>query len=133
MGQDYDDQSGYAPTDAGTAEAVFALADNPGLSVQVDDDDNEAGHAVLHAESGVKVSFTVLNASRARGTCTVDLYVDGEWLKSWSSSEMGEGGSESAELKGLGRFAEGYHEFIAYVSPGLEGRDQVRNNVSIDS
>jgi hypothetical protein len=129
---DYDDQTQWAGGDQPAAEPLFALADNPGLSVSVDEDDNEAGHAVLHVESGVKVAFTVLNASTAVGSCTVDIYVDGDWAKSWSSSDMGQGGSESVELRGLGRFSDGYHEFAAYVTPGLEGRDQVKNNVGID-
>jgi hypothetical protein len=130
---DYDDQTQWAVGDQQPAEPLFALADNPGLSVSVDEDDNDAGHAVLHVESGVKVAFTVLNVSTAVGSCTVDIYVDGDWKKSWSSSDMGQGGSESAEVRGLGRFSDGYHEFIAYVTPGLEGRDHVKNNVSVDS
>ncbi len=129
---DYDDQTQYAGADQ-APELLFALADNPGLSVSVDDDDNDAGHAVLHVESGVKVAFTVLNASKAVGSCTVDIYVDGDWAKSWSSSDMGEGGSESAEVRGLGRFADGYREFTAYVTPGLQGRDNLKNNVDIAS
>lgn len=132
MGQDYDDQNQYSQGEQAAAEPLFAMADNPGLSVSVDEDDNPGNHAILNVETGVKVSFTVLNVSRAAGSCTVDIYVDGDWKKSWSSSEMGEGGSESAEVRGLGRFPDGYHDFIAYVSPGIEGRDHVKTNVSVE-
>lgn len=113
------------------AVAAFALADNPGLSVSVDEDDNEAGHAVLHSDSGTMVSFTVFNVGTAPGACTVELSVDGELITSWTSSDIWPQYSESAVVKGLGRFAKGWHEFVATVSPGAGHHEQLLNTVEI--
>ena len=56
-----DNQAGNQ--DAGEQVAMFVLADNPGLLVNVDDEDNQAGHVILHSDAGTKVSFAVFNGS----------------------------------------------------------------------
>jgi hypothetical protein len=111
--------------------AAFVLGDNPGLSVDVDDDDNAAGHAILHSDSGTMVTFTVFNVGDAAGTCTVDFEVDGTWIKSWSSYEIAPNQSESTSVKGLGRYAKGSHEFVAYVNPSAGHHDRLQNNVEV--
>ena len=128
----YDDSDNQAGND-NTAEqvAMFVLADIPGLLVNVDDEDNEAGHAILHSDSGTKVSFTVFNVGTAAGSCTVDIEVDGTWIKNWTSSDLQPNGSESTEVKGLGRYPRGYHEFLAYVNPGAGHHDHLVNNVDV--
>src|SRR3954451_12249672 len=97
--------------------AMFVLADIPGLLVNVDDDDNGAGHVILHSDAGTKVSFTVFNVGGTNGSCTVDIEVDGTWIKNWTSSDLAPQQSESTEVRGLGRYAKGWHEFLAYVNP----------------
>lgn len=112
--------------------AAFALADNPGLSVNVDDEDNEAGHAILHSDSGIMVSFTVFNVGNAAGSCTVELAVDNELVETWTSYDIQPQGSESAEVKGLGRYPAGWYDFVATVKPAAEGyAGQLRNNVNV--
>jgi hypothetical protein len=128
----YDDSDNQAGSDnAAEQVAMFVLADNPGLLVNVDDDDNAAGHVILHSDSGTKVSFTVFNVGNASGSCTVDLEVDGTWIKNWTSSDLQPNGSESTEVKGLGRYPRGYHEFLAYVNPGAGHHDHLKNNVDV--
>src|SRR5688572_6170946 len=128
----YDDSDNQAANDnAAERVAMFVLADNPGLLVNVDDDDNAAGHVILHSDSGTKVSFTVFNVGNASGSCTVDLEVDGTWIKNWTSSDLQPNGSESTEVKGLGRYPRGYHEFLAYVNPGAGHHDHLKNNVDV--
>ena len=111
--------------------ALFALADNPGLSVDVDEDDNEAGHAILHSDSGTKVGFTVFNVGTASGSCTVDIEVDGTWKTSWTSSDIQPERSEWAEVKGLGRYPKGGHDFVAYVNPGAGHHESLENTVDV--
>ena len=82
-------------TQATEPAAAFMLGDNPGLSVDVDDEDNAAGHAVLHTESGTMVTFTVFNVGNAAGACTVDIEVDGNLAKSWTSYEIPANQSQS--------------------------------------
>ena len=128
----YEDSDNEGGNDnAGEQVAMFVLADNPGLLVNVDDDDNDAGHVILHSDSGTKVSFTVFNVGNASGSCTVDLEVDGTWIKNWTSSDLQPNGSESTEVKGLGRYPRGYHEFLAYVNPGAGHHDHLTNNVDV--
>jgi hypothetical protein len=118
----------------GAAEPVqtFALADNPGLLVNVDDEDNEAGHVILHSDAGTKVSFAAFNMGTVAGTCTVDIAVDGTVVKQWASSYIEPGQSESAEVKGLGRYPKGSHDFTAQVTPGDGGHyDNLKNGVDI--
>jgi hypothetical protein len=112
--------------------AAFMLGDNPGLSVDVDDEDNDANHAVLNVESGTMVTFTVFNVGDAAGACTVDIEVDGTWVKSWTSYEIPAKGSESTSVKGLGRFSQGSHEFVAYVTPSAGQYDRLQNNVIVE-
>ncbi len=97
-----DETSSVEAGEAGDAVAMFVLGDNPGLLVNVDDEDNEAGHVILHSDAGTKVSFTVFNVGATAGTCTVDIEVNNTWVKNWTSSELAPGWSESAEVKGLG-------------------------------
>jgi hypothetical protein len=111
--------------------AAFALADNPGLSVDVDEDDNEANHAILHSDSGTKVGFTVFNVGTASGACEVHIEVDGTWVKSWTSPDIQPGASEWTEVKGLGRYPKGGHEFVAYVSPGAGHHESLKNTVDV--
>lgn len=129
MGQDQDTDSG----DDAAAEpvAMFVLGDNPGLLVNVDDEDNEAGHVVLHSDSGTKVSFVVFNVGTAAGSCTVDIEVNNSWVKTWTSQDIQPGGSDSTEVKGLGRYPAGWYEFLAYVNPGAGYADHLTNNVNI--
>ena len=124
----YDDSYNQAGND-NTAEpvAMFVLGDIPGLSVNVDDEDNEHNRSNLHSDAGTMVSFTVFNVGTAAGSCTVDIEVDGTWIKRWDSSDLLPKGSESAVVKGLGRYAKGWHEFLAYVNPGA-GYDDHRTN-----
>ena len=112
--------------------AAFMLGDNPGLSVDVDDEDNAAGHAILHTDSGTMVTFTVFNVGEAAGACTVDIEVDGNWVKSWTSYEIPAKQSESTSVKGLGRYAKGSHEFVAYVTPSAGQYDRLQNNVIVE-
>ena len=112
--------------------AAFMLGDNPGLSVDVDDEDNAAGHAILHTDSGTMVTFTVFNMGEAAGACTVDIEVDGNWVKSWTSYEIPAKQSESTSVKGLGRYAKGSHEFVAYVTPSAGQYDRLQNNVIVE-
>lgn len=118
---------------AQTAEpaAAFVLGDNPGLSVDVDDEDNAAGHAILHSDSGTMVTFTVFNVGNAAGACTVDIEVDGTVIKSWTSYEIPADQSESTSVKGLGRYAKGPHEFVAYVTPSAGHHDRLQNTVDV--
>src|SRR5262245_30976563 len=97
--------------------AQFALGDDPGLSVDPDEDDNAGNHGILHSESGTMVGFTVFNVGTVAGQATVDIYVDGEWKKSWTSSDIPAGRSESTFVKGIGRYPKGGHDFAAYVTP----------------
>jgi hypothetical protein len=129
----YEDSSNEAgnDSDAAAEPAMFVLADIPGLLVNVDDEDNEAGHAILHSDSGTKVSFTVFNVGGTNGSCTVDIEVDGTWIKNWTSSDLQPNGSESTEVKGLGRYAAGWHEFLAYVNPGAGHHDHLTNTVDV--
>jgi hypothetical protein len=112
--------------------AAFMLGDNPGLSVDVDDEDNAAGHAILHADSGTMVTFTVFNVGDAPGACTVDIDVDGTLVKSWTSYEIPAKQSESTSVKGLGRYPKGSHEFVAYVTPSAGQYDRLQNNVVVE-
>ena len=111
--------------------AAFSLADNPGLSVDPDDDDNPAGHAVLHSDAGIKVGFTVFNMGTAAGQATVDIYVDGTWVKNWTSSDIQPGLSEWTEVRGLGRYPKGGHDFEVFVSPGAGHHESLRNTEDI--
>ncbi len=111
--------------------AMFVLGDNPGLLVNVDDEDNEAGHVILHSDSGTKVSFVVFNVGTAAGSCTVDIEVNNTWVKNWTSSDLQPGWSESVEVKGLGRYSAGWYEYLAYVNPGAGYADHLTNNVDI--
>jgi hypothetical protein len=116
---------------AAEAAAAFALADNPGLSVDPDDDDNEAGHATLHSDAGTMVGFTVFNVGTAAGQATVDIYVDGTWVKNWTSSDIQPGASEWTALKGIGRYPKGGHDFEAYVTPAAGHHESLKNTVDI--
>jgi hypothetical protein len=128
----YDDADNQAGNDnAAEQVAMFVLADIPGLLVNVDDDDNQARHVILHSDSGTKVSFTVFNVGTASGSCTVDLEVDGTWIKNWTSSDLQPNASESTEVRGLGRYAKGWHEFLAYVNPGAGHHDHLQNTVDV--
>ena len=130
---DSDNQAGNdnAGDQSAQQPAMFVLADIPGLLVNVDDDDNEAGHVILHSDSGTKVSFTVFNVGGTNGSCTVDIEVDGTWIKNWTSSDLAPQQSESTEVKGLGRYAKGWHEFLAYVNPGAGHHDHLTNTVDV--
>ena len=119
-------------TQAAQPAAAFMLGDNPGLSVDVDDEDNAAGHAVLHTESGTMVTFTVFNVGDAAGACTVDIEVDGNLAKSWTSYEIPANQSQSTSVKGIGRYAKGAHEFVAYVTPSAGQYDRLQNNVIVE-
>ena len=128
----YEDSSNEAGNDSDASQpARFVLADIPGLLVNVDDEDNEAGHVILHSDSGTKVSFTVFNVGGESGSCTVDIEVDGTWIKSWTSSDLQPNGSASTEVNGLGRYAAGWHEFLAYVNPGAGHHDHLKNTVDV--
>lgn len=129
----YDDSDNQAGNDnAAEQAAAFVLGDNPGLLVNVDDDDNDAGHVILHSDSGTKVSFVVFNVGTAPGSCTVGLQVDGTLVKEWTSSELQpNNGSESTEVRGLGRHPKGGHEFVAYVNPSAGHHDYLQNNVDM--
>ena len=111
--------------------AAFALADNPGLSVDPDDDDNPAGHVILHSDAGTKVGFTAFNVGTAAGQCTVDIYVDGNWVKNWTSSDIQPGASEWTEVSGIGRYPKGMHDFEAFVTPGAGHHESLKNSVDI--
>lgn len=128
-----DDNESENDNDGGAPEpvAMFAFAENPGLLVSVDDEDNEAGHAILHSDSGTKVSFSVFNVGTAAGSCTVDVEVDGTWITTWTSSELQPGWSEAPEVKGLGRYPRGWHEFLVYVNPGAGSADHLKNTVDV--
>ena len=130
MSWEPDNQAGSDDADA-DQPAMFVLADIPGLLVNVDDEDNEAGHVVLHSDSGTKVSFTVFNVGGVNGSCTVDIEVDGTWVKSWTSPDLAPNASESTEVKGLGRYGKGWHEFLAYVNPGAGHHDHLTNTVDV--
>jgi len=110
---------------------MFVLFDNPGLLVNVDDEDNPNNHVILHSDAGTKVSFSVYNAGNASGTCTVDIEINNQWVKSWTSSMLSPGTSESTEVKGLGRYPAGWYEFLAYVNPGAGYSDHLINTVDI--
>jgi hypothetical protein len=128
----YDASDNQADTDNPAEQvAMFVLGDNPGLSVNVDDDDNDANHGVLVSDSGTMVSFTVFNVGTASGVATVSLEVDGNWVKDWTSSDIGPKGSESTEVRGLGRYPKGSHEFVAYVNPSAGYEDYRKNTVDV--
>jgi hypothetical protein len=128
----YDDADNQAGNqDAGEQVAMFVLADNPGLLVNVDDEDNEAGHVILHSDAGTKVSFAVFNVGTATGSCTVDIEVDGTWVKNWTSADIPPNGSDSTEVKGLGRYPLGWRKFLAYVNPGAGHHDHLENTVDV--
>jgi hypothetical protein len=130
MGYDDSDNQAADPN-APEPVAMFALSDTPGLSVDVDPDDNEAGHAILHSNSGTMVTFTVWNVGSAAGTCTVSLQVDGNSVKEWTSSEIQPNTSESTEVRGMGRYEKGSHEFVARVSPGAGHNETLQNGVYV--
>lgn len=123
----------YAQAQAAEPAAAFMLGDNPGLSVDVDDEDNEANHAVLNVESGTMVTFTVFNVGDAAGACKVEIYVDGNLAKSWDSYEIPAQQSQSTTVKGIGRFSQGSHEFVAYVTPSTGEYDRLQNNVIVEA
>jgi len=131
---DSDNQAGNdnAGDQSAQQAAMFVLADIPGLLVNVDDDDNAAGHVILHSDAGTKVSFTVFNVGGANGSCTVDIEVDGTWVKSWTSSYIPPGEGEATVVRGLGRYPKGSHDFTARVTPGDGGHyDHLLNTVDI--
>jgi hypothetical protein len=128
----YDDSDNQAGNEnVAEQTAMFVLGDNPGLSVDVDDDDNDANHGILHSNSGTKVKFTVFNVGTASGSATVSLQVDGNWVKDWTSSDIPPNGSESTEVRGLGRYPKGSHEFVAYVNPSAGHHDYLQNGVDV--
>jgi hypothetical protein len=127
----YDDSDNQAADPTVEQIAKFAMSDTPGLSVDVDPDDNDAGHAILHSDSGTMVTFTVWNVGTASGSCTVNLQVDGNTIKEWTSSDIQPNSSESAEVRGMGRYEKGSHEFVARVSPDAGHHEYVQNGVYI--
>src|SRR5262245_38991703 len=88
-----------APDGGAPPQAMFVLGDVPGLSVDVDEDDNPNNHAVLTSDAGIQVSFTVFNVGSASGACTVDLAIDGSVVTTWNSSDIAPNGAESAVVK----------------------------------
>ena len=114
-----------------TEPAMFVLYDNPGLLVNPDDYDNPNNHVVLTSDAGTKVSFSVANVGGEGGTCKVGLEVNNQWVQEWESSWLEPGESEAPEVRGLGRYPEGWSEFLAYVYPGAGHHDHLTNNVNI--
>ena len=110
---------------------MFVLFDNPGLLVNVDDEDNPNNHVILHSDAGTKVSFSVYNAGDGPGTCTVDIEINRQWVTTWTSSVLAPGASEAPEVKGLGRYPAGWYEFLVYVNPGAGHNDHLINTVDI--
>ncbi len=112
------------------ASALFVFSG--GLAVSPDDEDNPDNHVVLHHESGTKVSFVVANVGTAPGAATVGIQVDGVFVTEWTSWEVQPGADATPpEVKGIGRYPEGSHTFLAYVNPSAGSADNVTNTVDI--
>lgn len=114
-----------------TEPAMFVLYDIPGLLVNPDDHDNPNNHVVLTSDAGTKVSFSVANVGGEGGTCKVGLEVNNQWVQEWESSWLEPGESEATEVRGMGRYPEGWYEFLAYINPGAGHHDHLTNNVNI--
>lgn len=114
--------AGQPGANAGTAR--FAI-DNQGLNVEVDDNDNPNGHLVgvdLFADAGTKVGFSVMNVGTAAGAADVNISVDGNQVKTWTSQQLAPGGSEVPNdtpgfVNGCGRYSAGDHDFVIEVGP----------------
>jgi hypothetical protein len=129
------DQPSESASDAGAevSEAAMFAFDDQGLLVSPDDSDNPDGHVVPHQDAGTKVSFAVWNVGTAAGQCTVGIEVDGTFVTEWVSEEVQPGASASPpEVKEIGRYGSGEHEFLAYVNPGAGTKDHVVNRVNIE-
>ena len=114
------------------AEAMFAF-DDAGLLVSPDDSDNPDSHVVPHHDAGTKVSFAVWNVGAAAGQCRVGIEVDNNFVTEWVSGDVQPGSSESPpEVRGLGRYDTGEHEFLAYLNPGAGTKDHVVNTINIE-
>lgn len=111
--------------------AMFVLFDNPGLLVNPDDHDNPNHHVVLTSDAGTKVSFSVANVGGKAGSCEVDFEVNNQWIQTWHSSWLEPNQSEATEVRGMGRYPEGWYEFLAYVNPGAGHHDHLINRVNI--
>jgi hypothetical protein len=130
-------ETGTAESETGeesqeTAVATFEF-DGQGLLVSPDDTDNPDGHVVPHHDAGIKVSFAVWNVGGEVGQARVGIDVDGSYVTEWTSEDVAPGTSASPpEVTGIGRYASGEHEFLAYVNPGSGSNDHVVNRINIE-
>ncbi|BCH31103.1 hypothetical protein MesoLjLc_30330 [Mesorhizobium sp. L-8-10] len=97
-----------------------------GIGVMPDPDDNPNGHVVPHHESGIRISFQVVNVGDAGGNADVGVEVDDAFLTSWQSSFLDPGDSETGFVS-LGRLAEGEHTVLTFVNPGSGQADHESN------
>lgn len=125
--------------DAGSPR--FAI-NNQGLDVEVDDNDNPSGHVVgvdLFSDAGTKVGFSIMNVGSAAGAADVNIKVDGNLVKTWTSQQLAQGGSEipndtAGFVNGCGRYSAGDHEFLIEVGPtGFSGQadDSAKNTKTV--
>ena len=123
-------------SDGGAASFRFQ---NQGLVVDVDDQDNAAGHVGgnLFSDAGTKVSFSVGNVGSAEGAADVTVSVDGGQVQTWTSGSLSPGASQTPDgdgfVHGCGRLAAGDHTFSATVGPTGSGQteDTIQNTVNV--
>ena len=117
--------------ESGEGDCAFAFG-GQGLLVSPDSEDNPDNHMVNHSDAGNSVSFEVVNTGSSDCVAEVDIFVDDEFVTTWTSGTVGAGQSEAPEVHGIGRFPAGEHVFRAVVRPGLADSDDITNTINIE-
>ncbi len=127
----YGQESGTGQGDADAATTQFAFGNN-GVRVDADDADNPENHPYAHHEAGTKVSFEPYNVGQVAGVVTAEIYVDDQYVTTWTSSgSIAPGGYEPAVVNGIGRYSQGEHVFRVVLTPGAPGYDVGENKTDV--
>jgi hypothetical protein len=109
--------------------AMFQLTGG-GVGVMPDGADNDGNHQVPHHESGLKITFEVVNVGDAGGNAKVGVELDDSFMKEWQSSFLDPGGQQAGSAS-LGRVSSGDHTVLIYVNPGSGSADHEENTFNV--
>jgi hypothetical protein len=110
--------------------AMFAMGDG-GLGVMPDPADNADQHMVPHHDSGVRVSFEIVNVGDRDSVARVGVEIDDNFVEEWQSEQMSPGETAMGYVS-LGRLSAGEHTVLAYVNPGAGRNDHSTNVFSVE-
>lgn len=109
---------------------MFELASG-GIGVMPDAADNPDSHEIPHHDSGIAISFEVLNVSDSGGNARVGVEIDDTFVTDWQSQYL-EPGQNEVGYASVGRLSKGEHTVLVYVNPGSGQSDNSTNTFNVE-